>query len=67
MNEEDLDELEEGEGVDVGEDVGEGAGEDVDVAALRLKDQPVLQLLQMPAESFALTLQYQVPGLSLGV
>lgn len=50
-----------GEGVGVGEGVGEG------VASVSTKDQIVLQSLQLPDESLALTLQFQMPKDNTGV
>lgn len=61
-------ELGEGEFEDwVVEGAGVGVGVGVGVEVLKIKDQILLQPLQLPLESLASTLQYQVPSDKEGV
>lgn len=61
------------EGVDDGTEVGVGlevgwvVGEAVGGESVKVNDHTLLQLLQLPIESFAFTFQYQVPKDKEGV
>lgn len=52
--------------MDVGEGVGVGVGLGVELDC-NVNDQTLLQLLHISDESFALTLQYQIPVFRTGV